>query len=85
MMSRLFFCPFPVGWCIWVYVGLRVVTLSEAFGTVKACYAVDMAADDQIKDCCRACVLCGSQNGGRCARYKAVLVWAHVLRLDLLV
>lgn len=62
-MPLYFFAPFPVGWCIWVYVGLRVVTLSEAFGTVKACYAVDMAADDQIKDCCRACALVWRSGG----------------------
>lgn len=69
-----FFAFFLAGWLAWVYTALRVVALSGLHRAVKACYAVDMAADDQIKDCCRACVLCGSQNGGRCARYKAALL-----------
>ena len=66
----------------WDYAFLRVGVLSGLHRAVKACYR-GYGSRYQIKDCCRACVLCGSQNGGRCARYKAVLVWAHVSRLDL--
>lgn len=63
---------------------MRAVILSEEFETVKICYAADMAADDQIKDCCRACVLGGGQAGEDVPDIKLCL-WAHVSRLDLLV
>lgn len=44
-LATLFFAFFLAGWLAWVYTALRVVALSGLHRAVKACYAVDMAAD----------------------------------------
>lgn len=45
-LATYFFAPFPfAGWLAWDHAFLRVVALFGLHRAVKACYAVDMAAD----------------------------------------